>query len=352
MTGRGVDQILPHPSSPAIFEEYMHDAREYVDLAASKNGPIARPVGFEYVWGDGLPDLQRATVRIVNLETAVTTSDDAWPDKGINYRMHPENVPSLISAGLDVCVLANNHVLDWGRAGLVETLETLRASGLKTAGAGRDLAEAEELAVVDVPRRGRVLVVSVAETSSGVPVSWEARRDAPGVALLRSLGEDEADAIAERIERIRRRGDLVVASIHWGSNWGYEIPEAHVRFAHALVERGIDVVHGHSSHHARPLEFHAGKPILYGCGDLINDYEGISGYEAFRNELVSMYLLRFSSSGTVELHVKPFRVRRMRLERALPADLAWLEETLFETCRPYGTEIGTDGEGGLLARAP
>src|SRR5689334_12652302 len=116
MTGRGVDQILPHPSAPELFEPYMRDARDYVLLAEESAGPIPRPVGFEYIWGEALGELGRAKphARIVNLETSVTRSDDAMPGKGIHYRMHPENVGCLTAAGVEVSVLANNHVLDWG----------------------------------------------------------------------------------------------------------------------------------------------------------------------------------------------------------------------------------------------
>jgi poly-gamma-glutamate synthesis protein (capsule biosynthesis protein) len=150
MTGRGIDQILPHPSGPRLHEKYVSDARTYVALAEEVNGPIPRPVEFSYIWGDALAELQRVSpdAGIVNLETSVTRSSDAWR-KGINYRMHPANVGCLTAAGFDVCTLANNHVLDYGYAGLIETLETLQRAGLQTTGAGRTLAEARQPAAVE-----------------------------------------------------------------------------------------------------------------------------------------------------------------------------------------------------------
>src|SRR6516164_7910981 len=118
MTGRGIDQILPHPNAPALHEPSMLSARDYVRLAEAKNGPIARPVEFAYIWGDALAELERRhpDVRIINLETAITTSG-AWIPKGINYRMHPDNTPCLTAAGINCCVLANNHTLDYGTLG-------------------------------------------------------------------------------------------------------------------------------------------------------------------------------------------------------------------------------------------
>lgn len=72
-------------------------------------------------------------VRVINLETAITTSPTPWPGKGIHYRCHPANVATLAAAGIDVAVLSNNHVMDWGAMGLVQTLEALAASGEATA---------------------------------------------------------------------------------------------------------------------------------------------------------------------------------------------------------------------------
>lgn len=113
MTGRGIDQILPHSVDPVLHEPYVTDAREYVRLAEEVSGPIPAEVPPEYVWGDALPELDRVgpDLRIVNLETAVTTSDEWWRGKVVHYRMHPGNVDALRAAKLDACVLGNNHVL-------------------------------------------------------------------------------------------------------------------------------------------------------------------------------------------------------------------------------------------------
>ncbi|MBI5445980.1 MAG: CapA family protein, partial [Deltaproteobacteria bacterium] len=159
MTGRGIDQILPHPSPPEIYESWARDAREYVRLAEAANGPIPRPMAFAYIWGDALEELavRAPDARIINLETSVTRSDAYWPGKGINYRMHPGNLPCLTAARIDCATLANNHVLDWGHAGLLETLEALRAAGVGFAGAGRNRSEARAAAVVSVPGKGRGL---------------------------------------------------------------------------------------------------------------------------------------------------------------------------------------------------
>ncbi len=333
MTGRGIDQILPQPGKPGLFEPWVRSALDYVALAERASGPLARPVAFSYVWGDAMAELERAKpdARIVNLETAVTTSDDAWPAKAIHYRMHPGNVPCLTAAGLDCCVLANNHVLDWGGAGLAETLATLHAAGLRTAGAGRDAAEAQAPAVIECRRGGRVLVFAFASETSGVPRAWAAGPQHAGVSLLEDLSARSVAAVARRIGAERRSGDIVVASIHWGGNWGYGIDSAQRAFARDLIDSaGVDVVHGHSSHHPKGIEVHRERPIVYGCGDFITDYEGIGGREEFRPELSLMYFptLDADSGRLLKLALTPMRLRRMRLERAAQGDVAWLCDAL------------------------
>lgn len=354
MTGRGVDQILPHPSGHQIFESYAQDAREYVQLAELRNGPISKPVTDSYIWGDALAELDRvgSDARIVNLETSITVSDDYWRGKGINYRMHPANMECLTAARIDVCGLANNHVLDYGYAGLAETLETLTRGGLKTAGAGRSLAEARAPVVVPLPNGSRLIVFAFGTETSGIPPSWAARDDRPGIDFLPDLSETTAAGIVERVQHVRGQRDLVVTSIHWGTNWGYDVPREHVRFAHWLVDGGVDIVHGHSSHHPRPIEVYRNRLILYGCGDFINDYEGIEGYEQYRDDLVLMYFATLSpaTDELTALHMTPMQIRNVRLNRTLQADSQWLRDTLERVSAPYGSAVDLMPDGTLMLR--
>lgn len=340
MTGRGVDQVMPQSCPPHLYERYITSALDYVELAERANGPIPRPVAPAYVWGDALAALERERpdARIINLETSITTSELAEP-KGINYRMHPANVPVLAAARIDCCVLANNHVLDWGESGLLETLDVLERAGIRVAGGGRDLAAAEAPAVLDVGGVGRVLVFAFGAADSGITPDWRAGTARPGVHLLPDLSEATADRTARLVDATKRRGDIAVASIHWGPNWGFDIPRAHRRFAHALIDRArIDVVHGHSSHHPMAIEMHRGRPIFYGCGDFLDDYEGISGYEAFRDDLVLMYFPTIDA-GTGELErltMTPLQIHNFRLRYPSAADRRWLRDTLDRECRRFG----------------
>jgi len=332
MTGRGIDQILAAPCDPALEEPWVKDARDYVALAEGAHGPIPRGAGAAYVWGEALAILcaERPDARIVNLETAVTTSPERAA-KGINYRMSPANAACLAAARIDCCVLANNHVLDWGAPGLEETLDTLHGAGIRTAGAGRSAAEAAAPAILDAPPGGRVLVFAYGLASSGVPAAWAAGERRPGVSWLPDLTAASADGVARHVLDMKRAGDIAIVSLHWGPNWGYDVAREQRAFAHRLVAAGAaDLVHGHSSHHPGALEVHRGRLILYACGDFINDYEGIEGHESFRPDLTLMYLptLDDSSGALRELEMRPMRLRRFRLERAAEDDAEWLAGTL------------------------
>lgn len=349
MLGRGIDQMLSHPCDPSLHEDYVNSALDYVRLAETANGPIARPVADAYVWGVALEELaqMQPDVRIINLETSITRSEDYAP-KGINYRMSPENADCLREAGIDCCVLANNHVLDWGHAGLIETLATLQRLRIKSAGAGHNLDEAAAPAIVPIPGKGRVVVYSFASPTSGTSRGWAAMPDRAGVNLLPDLSQATASRVIDRIVHDRQPGDLIVVSIHWGPNWGYSIPEDQRSFAHRLIDgANVSIVHGHSSHHPKAIERCQNRLILYGCGDFLNDCEGIRGYEEFRGDLAIMYLadLEPGSGALAGLDMVPFRMQRFQLVRPLVADVAWLCETLGRESATLGTQLMMRAEG-------
>jgi poly-gamma-glutamate synthesis protein (capsule biosynthesis protein) len=294
----------------------VRDAREYVDLAEKAHGAFQRPVTFDYIWGETLQELDRADVdlRIINLETAITSAETRWPGKEIHYRMHPLNIGCLSAARINGCALANNHILDWGYEGLSETLQSLDSAGIAHAGAGKDADEAAMPAVLDLAENGRVLLFAFGSTTSGIPHEWRATSISPGVNLLDDLSEATTARVASQMRQHQQPGDVLVASIHWGSNWGYDIPPEQIAFAHRLVDEGVAIVHGHSSHHVKAIEVFRGRLILYGCLDLRN------------SQLVSASLV-------------PMQMRRFRLERASAADAEWLCALLNRLGAPLETHV-------------
>jgi len=355
MTGRGIDQALPHPVNPALHEPYVRDAREYIELAEKAHGAFSRPLNFDYIWGDALRELHRAKVdlRIVNLETAITPAETPWPDKGVNYRMHPQNIGCLSAAGIDACALANNHVLDWGYDGLSETLQTLDAAEIAYSGAGNDAEQARKPAVLGTDATSRVLLFSFGSTTSGIPEDWKASSISPGVNVLDDFSDETAARVCDEMRAYQQPGDLLIASIHWGGNWGYEIPRQQIVFAHRLIEEGVAIVHGHSSHHVKAIEVFKRRLILYGCGDFLTDYEGISGYEMFRGDLALMYLIEVNSDTgeLISVRMVPMQMRRFRLERASPSDSQWLCNLLNQLGARFGTAVRLEEDHSLSLKS-
>lgn len=230
MTGRGIDQALPNPGNPRLRESFVHDARDYVALAEQVNGPIARPVGFSYVWGIALEVLDdlKPDARIINLETSIATSNDFWPDKGIQGT----------------------------RAGVRFRL--------------RD--------------------------------EWDSTR-------------------------------LV--------SWREQARHQHVVRAICTSGRRYGHVDGHSSHHAKGMEIYRARPIVYGCGDLLNDYEGISGHDHYRGDLSLLYFVMVDSEKheVSSIQIVPAQRCRFRLVEASADDAQWLAKILDRAGREFGTRV-------------
>jgi Bacterial capsule synthesis protein PGA_cap len=127
MTGRGVDQVLSHPGDPGLREACAGFARPYFHLAERAKWPDLAADRLSWPRGDDLEVLDDVApdVRVINLETSITRSGGFAPGKAIHYRTSPGNLPCVAAVGPDACALANNHVLDFGRRGLEDTLGAL-----------------------------------------------------------------------------------------------------------------------------------------------------------------------------------------------------------------------------------
>ena len=336
MLGRGIDQVLPHPvQNPRLYESYCKSATQYVDLTIARHGLATAPkhslVG---VWGDAIEVMHHlgCDAGVVNLETAITDREEPWNGKGIHYKMSAGNAGSLVElgravaggrrgAGNLVCTLANNHVMDWGHDGLGDTFESLGRLGVKHAGAGANLGQAQEPAIVELAEGVLMAVISVGMASSGIPTEWGASSGRPGV-NLGSLERVDLDQLTKQISALKQRYSncklVTLVSIHWGANWDFTVYPGERQFARALVSAGADIVHGHSSHHIKGIEVYQGKLIMYGCGDLINDYEGIDSLNTARylGNVGLMYFVDVdpSSGALAGLSMVPTTVENLQIK--------------------------------------
>jgi poly-gamma-glutamate synthesis protein (capsule biosynthesis protein) len=347
MLGRGIDQIQHLSCDPALPDPRVKSARDFVRGASWRNGPIPEPVDHSYVWGEALDVIASYApcLRILNLETTFTTAP-LPAEKRVTFRAHPANIDMLRLFAPDCCTLANNHVLDWGEDGLVETLDTLRDAGLARTGVGYNEEDAWKPCILPLPDGRRVIVLSIGDRSGGVPYEWAAEGKRPGVAHTGHDIDACVERVANTISAVRQEGDVVIASIHWGENWGFDVPPRHSILGISLLEAaGVDIIHGHSSHHPKQIALRGKKLILFGCGDLINDYEGIQPYAPHRPDLVAIYLVGLAGAAIRQIRILPFRVRRMRLERPTEEEAKWLCDRVTRNSGPFGTAWIAENDG-------
>ncbi len=294
-----------------------------------------------------VPLLGRADLTFADL-ACVYTGRAIRPEETAGNRFYaraePSHVEVLRRAGLDGVSLANNHLCDYGNVGLRDTVAALDEAGIAHAGAGENLAAAE--APIRLVRRGW-RVSTLAFTVH--PAAWAAGPSTPGIRYLSIDGPGLARARAAILAE-RSTADLLIVSVHWGTNLHVR-PEHKLRsFARALVEAGADVVWGHGAHVVQGVEWVHGRPVLYDTGDLVDDYVADP---QVRNDIGGVFLVRAQRGGIESVEVHPTRIRGMR---ALPAEGVERERALIRLaslCRELGTHA--EIEAGCLrlpARLP
>lgn len=292
--------------------------------------------GHKFVWGDVLPLFREETdLRIINLETSVTTHDKKWPNKAFNYRMHPENLKCLKEAKIDYCSLANNHTLDFGYEGMRETIESLKKNNIEFAGAGENSEKALQPALVE--SNGVILAIY---SFSDHPVAWRSTSTTPGINFL-DFSEEKILNLQNHIKKFREENsvDLVVLSLHWGSNYSWKPPKEFQIFAYLMIDNGVDIIHGHSSHHVQGIQIYKGKPIIYGCGDFIDDY---AIDEDYRNDLGFAYVLNYNKNSKKfeDLELVPTQIDTFSVTRNLSTrNHEWLFKTFSKLSGDFGTTV-------------
>ncbi len=273
-------------------------------------------------WGDLRPLLLTSSLVIANLECAITWHAVPWTRtrKVFHFRAPPQAVEVLRAAGVRAVCLANNHVLDFEEAGLRDTLRYLDAAGIAHAGAGENLEKAREPAIVEAGGR-KVGVVAFTDNEPG----WAARPHRPGTSYLRFLPTPGILRIVERtVARAREMGaDLVVLSVHWGPNMVQRPRRPFRWFARAVIDRGVDLIHGHSAHIFHGVEIHRGAPILYDTGEALDDY---AVDPALRNDRSFVFLADLEGSRVRRLRLMPIRLGDTQVGLARGRDFE-------ETCR-------------------
>jgi poly-gamma-glutamate synthesis protein (capsule biosynthesis protein) len=297
----------------------------------------------EEAWGDVLPHLAQADLRIVNLECALTSHLDQWmrTEKVFHFSADPEAVRVLQAARIDACALANNHILDYEEQGLRDTLRMLRTAGIRYAGAGANAAEAAAPAMLEarLSEEGgttscRVALLSFTDNEP----DFAAGAGHPGTNYLEvSLDEATLARIADGIAQARAQGaSLVVFSNHWGANFVEHPSPAFRGFARRVIELGADVYYGHSAHICQGIEIHQGKPILYDTGNFIDDY---AVHPLLRNDRSCLFKVMFAQGKLHRIELLPVSLRVAHVALARGEEFDAICARMEMLCAEFGTKL-------------
>lgn len=286
------------------------------------------------------PLLREADLAIVNLECAITDSEERWrgAPKAFYFGAPPEAARSLVDAGVDCVSLANNHVLDFEAAGLRDTLRTLRGHGIGHAGAGEDLDAAR--APLFVTRNGIKFGMAA---FCDHQADFAAGAHAPGIAWLDLT--DEAAALAtfrEALTHIEKGGaDWPLLSLHWGPN-KVARPSHHFRnLAHAAIDMGFRILFGHSAHVFQGVEVYRGCPILYAAGDLVDDYYVDPD---LRNDHQLLFELELTRTALRAIRLHPVFIHDCRVAQADEAQFEYIAQRATALCAELGTQVRREGD--------
>ena len=345
MLGRLIDQMFPqHVHEPA--EARIAQSLQTSNASLTKYGPNTP-------WCNVLPLLHSADLNLLNLETSATTHPTKWPEKVFNYRMHPANIAALQAARINYAGLANNHTLDFCEPGLIETVQTVKKAGIAFAGAGESRDEATRPAVLCLPSQSRSAPHEVhVWAAADHPQDWAK------VSTFHSI--DYTQGTRDRLKELLTKSTpkssaLKIFSVHWGPNYSWQ-PAQEIRdLAHFLIDScGVDIIHGHSSHHVQGVEKYKGKLIMYGSGDFVDDYAVVPEY---RNDLSGVWRVTVEEAATdgaaegglklKKLEIFPTKIERFMARRLYTneADLDWLREKIRDLSADLGTKVQLEAGG-------
>jgi poly-gamma-glutamate synthesis protein (capsule biosynthesis protein) len=274
---------------------------------------------------------------LVNLECVIAKGGEHFfPPRVFYFRADPRTAEALSVAGVDFVSLANNHAMDFQAEGLLETIDHLDRLGIAHAGAGCNRQAASKPAIVQA-NGIKIGVIAFADHFR----EYAAGEDSPGTNLI------EVDLEGKNVERVRTAiqaartagADLVIFSIHWGPNMRQVPTPDFIDFAHAVMDTGVDIFHGHSAHIFQGIEVYDSKLILYDTGDLIDDYYVDPD---LRNDQQLLYIVKATQAGIERLEMVPLLIDHMQVNLAQRENFNAIRERLARLSRRFGTEISRE----------
>nr|WP_314897336.1 CapA family protein [uncultured Flavobacterium sp.] len=291
--------------------------------------------GYTYPWGNVLPVLKNTDINIINLEAALSNSTKKI-FKTFNFKATPDRIKTLTVANITVANIANNHILDFSEEGLIETIQTLNAAGILHAGAGMNENEAEKPVILTTKNN----TLGVLGFTDNEP-RWKAGTSSCGVNYIDISNENDCNKALTAIAKLRKETDIVIVSIHWGPNMNEEPERYFVDFAHAMIDHGAAIIHGHSAHNFQGIEVYNHKLILYDTGDFVDDY-AVDPY--LKNDHSFFFKVEVSKQRIEKVVLIPVLISKYQVNLAIGEDYKWCIQRMQQLSAKFGTKLSDKGE--------
>ena len=204
--------------------------------------------------------MKEADIMCLNNEFTYSTGGTPLKGKAYTFRAHPSRVEILKEMGVDIVSLANNHAYDYGPQSLIDTMATLKEAGISYVGAGHNIDEAMEPAYFEVD--GKTIAYVAASRAEKNKMTPQATMDSPGI--LRCY---DTELFVETIKEAKINADYVIAYVHWGTEYSYELEEVQLSTGREYLDAGADIIIGAHPHILQGIEYYNGKPIVYSLGN-------------------------------------------------------------------------------------
>jgi poly-gamma-glutamate capsule biosynthesis protein CapA/YwtB (metallophosphatase superfamily) len=291
---------------------------------------------FSYVWGDTKSILKKADLTLVNLECVI--SSKGRPIRRIpqmfHFRAHPSAVNVLKAAGVDYVSIANNHALDYEEEALLEMISLLKRNKISFSGAGKNLREAMEPAIL---KKKQLKIAVIALTDNWPQLA--AKQSSPGVFYMPiQPKEKEKEILKKLLSDAKKTADFIFVSAHVGPHFRDRPADAYKKFARMLIDFGADVYWGHSNHIPQGIEIYKEKIILYDTGDFVDDYAVDQG-EFFSNDQSFIFILQINKTFE-KIELMPVKIDswKMQVNTAKGGEAKRMLENMQKACAEFETE--------------
>jgi len=277
--------------------------------------------------------LSSCDITIINLECAITDSTQRFTGAHKAFYFGAPSIATdcLLNAGVDMVSLANNHILDFDLQGMEDTLSNLKAANIAYCGAGENSTQAHAPAYVE-KNNFKVAMLSYCDHQA----DFEAGPSRPGMAYLDMRDPQAAFATIAADFKQCADANWPILALHWGGNWDLEPSPLFQDFAHACIDLGFKTIFGHSAHVFQGIEIYKGAPILYACGDFVDDY-AIDPIE--QNDKGAFYVCNIENNQLIDIEITPIHIKNFQSTLADQQATDWIYQRMSSRCQTLGSNL-------------